>query len=611
MWSSNSMSRKCLVLFLVIMTVSCTQSFGNELEEVSVKNEVFYVDNYGAFPNSRGDSGPGINAALQAAIQRGEGSVVMFSESTYYIDSNRPFHLQVEHGSGITIEGNNAELIFRNPGSGGILFSESSSCVIRNMTIDYEPIPFTQGTVTSVKGDTFCFQIDHGYAGLDEPWLLTTGRGASGSQIPGFAMQRERETGRVKTGAASFFVFQQWERLTDSTYKVKYSGARLSQGDVVVFVTRYAGAAIALFRSPNMTIEDITFYASPSAAITGQESDSPLVRNLSVRCRPGTDRVNSTNGDGVHIQSSRGGPVIENCYFSGMADDGINVYTRPHIVYHVENEREIIIGEGPPIHEGDILEIIGPKQGLLRSVVKVEELIQHGSSAYEIIFDKPVEGIVPGMDYKEADQVYNRSSCGEGFVIRNNVFENYRGRGVLIRSGDGVIEGNEFRGLSGIGISIANEPDWPEGPMSRDIAIRGNVIDDVGNTNGDAIQVIGLGLGYTLSASRGQRNITIENNKITNWARSAIYVGSARSVNICNNYIGESQRPNMNNPNAGDIYSIVLHNVENVIISDTTLETNKNMQGGVLIGALSRRDSIQVRDFRILSRFKIKTTVLE
>lgn len=613
MWKISVKGRLCFLAVIAVILVLTLQCVANELEESTVKDSVFRVDDYGANPNSHVDSGPGIRTAIQAAIKRGEGSVVAFSEGTYYIDvdSSNSVHLDVSSAQGIVIDGNNAELIFRNPAAGGIRVTNSSNCVIRNMTIDYDPVPFVQGRVESVSGNTFRFRIDEGYAELDEPWLLAAKRGSFGSQVRGFAMQRERETGRVKEGAPSFFLFTDWEKVVDSVYNVEYSGTRVSVGDDIVFVPRYGGGAIFLFSSSNITIENVTVYAAPTAAVVSQESDSPTVRNLTVCPRPGTDRINSTNADGVHIQSSRGGPVIENCYFSGMADDGINIYTRPHIVYHVENEREIIMGEGPPVQIGDELEIIDPKKGILRGVVKVESLTPYGTSSYGVVFDKPVQGIVPGLDYRECDHVYNRSSCGEGFIIRNNVFENYRGRGVLIRSGNGIIEGNVFRGLTSIGISIANEPDWPEGPMSRDIVIRDNLFEDVGGTDGRAIQVIAVQLGHSLAASRGQRNISIENNTINNWAQNAIYVGGASGVKIHGNYIGNSTGPNMFNPNLQNIIPIRLDNVEFVTVSDTVLDTTKNLRCAVVIGRLSDRKTVDVSDLDIRSRFKITPVVWE
>lgn len=588
-----------LVIILFFSSLGWSQENGGNL--TGMGDKVFSVDWYGAEVNSRKDAGPAIKKAIEDAISAGDGGVVTFSEGTYYIDSTGDFHIDVFNARKLTIEGNSAELILRNPTAGGIRFVDSHDCVVRNLSLDYDPVPFTQGIITSVdsKRGTFELKLDSEYPSLDEKWFMP-------NTHSGFAMQRDRTTGRLKENAVSAFFPDSWESLGDMTYRVsiRNDGYRstvmrnMEIGDSLVYVIRNNGGGILVWGSNNLVIDNVKIYAAPSAAILAGQSDNLTVRNVSVQVKPQTGRINSTNGDGVHCVGARIGPTIENSVFEGMSDDGVNIYMPPHVVYYVESESKLIIDGGPPVQQGDLLEILDPKTGKLRGLSRVQFLEKVGETAVAVTLETPIPGVTAGLDFKESDHVYNRNTCGEGFIIRNNIFQNYRGRGVLIRSGNGIVEGNTFRELSGVAISVVNEPDWPEGPMSRNIVIRNNTIDFVGYSghqgsqpDGGAIQIKGVRLGYALSDWRGQRGLIIENNLIRNWPMAAIYIGSAQDVQVLDNILEmEKERPTY----GGLVSGIILENVEDVSIKNLNITDGRRIRAGILIKESAAKDGVYV-----------------
>jgi parallel beta-helix repeat protein len=143
-------------------------------------------------------------------------------------------------------------------------------------------------------------------------------------------------------------------------------------------------------------------------------------------------------------------------------------------------------------------------------------------------------------NHLDADVVFNLSTCGAGYIIRNNYFGNFRGRGLILRGINGLIESNIFERTSGPGIVIANEPHWPEGPMPRDVIIRGNQLKGVGvdaNAQGyGAIMVMGLGLNGAAPCP-AVKNIRIENNVITDPPAQGIYIQSCTGVTLTGNRI--------------------------------------------------------------------------
>jgi parallel beta-helix repeat protein len=158
-----------------------------------------------------------------------------------------------------------------------------------------------------------------------------------------------------------------------------------------------------------------------------------------------------------------------------------------------------------------------------------------------ITLEKPVAGIQAGADHRTGDTIYNLSASGAGFVIRNNRFHHHRRHGVLARAGNGLIEGNTFEESGGFGVTITNEPEWPEGPVATDITVRGNRFIGGGHPGGygdspkgAALTVRAKGLGER-AEGRLIRRITIEDNTFVDPPGGAIYIGSAEGVTIRNN----------------------------------------------------------------------------
>jgi len=322
------------------------------------------------------------------------------------------------------------------------------------------------------------------------------------------------------------------------------------------------------------------------------------VRGLTVTIAPDTDRLNSTNADGVHCQQARIGPRIEDSRFAGMSDDAINIYTVPNLVREVFSDTRIAVTGAGQMRVGDELEIWDPITGALRGHATIAAMDVQGGRTL-VTLDRAVPGIQAGADYRTADHVYNRDACGEGFAIVHNTFQDHRRYAIFIKSGRGLIEGNTIRNLSGNGIVIANEPDWPEGPMSRDIMIRDNIIEHVGYSgsyglqpDGAAIHIKGNKLGFGLAAWRGQRDIVIEGNTIRDWPRNAIYLGSADGVTLRDNRLETvNRRPDIP---AESAVGILIENCAHIVIDGLDLSEPRSIQAVIRIDGTSDVESISV-----------------
>ncbi|MHC4718111.1 MAG: right-handed parallel beta-helix repeat-containing protein [Planctomycetota bacterium] len=539
--------------------------------------KVFRVDDYGADPAGVKDSGPAVRKALAAAIASTGPKRVVFSAGTYRMraEGGRRVCLPIARATDLTVEGvkGKTELIVTDPSKGVFGVRVCRNFTLKGLTIDYDPPPFTQGVIRAAdkQAGTFDLEVDEGFPLLSEPWF------AAAPNRWGMIFEPKRR--RLKTCGVDHIFMAGWTPIGDRTFRMKAGPRRrrrvgpIEVGDRWVQLARTVGAGTMIAWScDGLMIEDLTVYASPSCAAAIVGCTAPVARRLSVRYRPGTKRLLTTNADGVHCQQNRTGPVIESCHFEGMADDSINVYCPPNVVLEVVSPTELVVAMGGRIRPGDRLQVLDPRKGIVKGVVTAEA-VRRERRRYRLTLADPFEGIVAGADHSKADTLYNLDASGAGYVIRNNTMRFHRRHGMLLRAGDGLVEGNRIEAVSGLGIVVTNEPNWPEGPMARNVVIRNNTIIGCGYTGygdgveGGLIQIRGSKLGYGLADGHGLRDITIADNTIADAPRCGIYVGSAEGVKITGNTITADKAARAVETGAG----VVLERCGKVVIEGLTV----------------------------------------
>jgi len=140
-----------LLFFLVIMSMfSCTRGF------VEVK-----VADFGAVPNDGKNDTPAIRAAIKACQDK-PGVRLVFIPGTYDMHGETPTdtrtRLEFEAYDDLTIEGNGAEIIGHELAN-LFAFSNCSNITIRNLTIDWDPLPFTEGRIIAIEGNHFDMEV--------------------------------------------------------------------------------------------------------------------------------------------------------------------------------------------------------------------------------------------------------------------------------------------------------------------------------------------------------------------------------------------------------------------------------------------------------------------
>ena len=545
---SNRWSRRHGLIVLLLGMMIASEAWGRESDS---GREVIRVEEFGAVANDGEEDGDAIRQAIARAVASDRPATVRFGAGRYHVNAERGgtcFPIREARNVVVEGQGDKTEIIVTNPRVGVFSASHCDGVTFKDFSIDYDPLPFTQGTIVAVDLENVAFDldIDPEFPLLSEPWF-----GKASDDHGKWGMIFDPREPRLKPGAADHLFLATWTHVTQRVWRMRPQPRMknrlrgMTVGDRFVHMARgVGGAGIALHACRNGLVEDVTIYASPSTAMVLVANEAVRVRGLTVCRRPGSKRLLSTDADGVHCQQNRVGPIIEDCSFSGMADDSINIYAPPNVVREVLSPTELLVTTRCAIRPGDTVQVMDPRSGTIRDEVQVVEVGVAQRGCFRITLERAVEGIQAGTDHTNADTLYNLSACGAGYVIRNNYMATHRRHGMLLRAGHGLIEGNHIHAVAGLGIVVTNEPNWPEGPFVDDLTIRNNTIVGVGyaegyggSRHGAAIQIKGTKFGHGLAEGRVQRNIVIENNRIVDPPGAAIFVGAAQGVELNGNRV--------------------------------------------------------------------------
>jgi hypothetical protein len=464
--------------------------------------------------------------------------------------------------------------------------------ILRGLTVDYDPLPFTQGKVTQIAEDQTNFDVAlcEGYPPVDLAMRVVC------SVI-------DPLTFKIKTDTWSRYGGD-YTKLSENMYNVNHHRPMIDAmavGDYVV-LNRQARVPHTIFltRSNHCTLRNVTLLTSATFGFMESDCSSNHYDGLVIKPGPMPEgatlpRFLSSHADGFHSKHAKVGPLVENCNLQQMGDDGIaingdfllamamdmsssqptvDVIVKRDEIYTQVGDRVLglKINTGVPMGQSKVMrvekidlptdDILKARSQYLNRILRKDVFAR---TVYRLTLDRPIK-IVPG------DLLSCPDRNGSGFVVRHNVVGFNRARGLLIKASDGIIENNTIDQTFLAGIVLAPEiHNWMEADFSRNVIIRNNTIKGVNRTVGNpgyyfagAISVTGSGA----MPAGGQRNITIENNTITDTCGLAIQICSATDVNVANNQI---IRPNIRASINGQRYGIPSNAVIYVDQSDKVM----------------------------------------
>lgn len=466
-----------------------------------VKAQTIDVTEFGASPNSFVDATVPLKKAIEAA--KGKSDVILnfpkgrydfwpdhATETNYFIsnsssESEFPVKRQrvgllFKDLKNLKLEGNGSIFVFHGKMISWVLDS-CENISLRNYTVDYERPGMSEMTIRSISPTQVIVAVHP-----DSKFTLIDGKVQwYGEQwIPnpkGFFLARVNPY-QNKIFYSNWAPFQASKAEKIGSFGIKFTGDfskfKADTGDVLTLrdaIRDYVG--VFQNRSKNISLHNVHMNNMHGLGIVSQFCENLYYDSVYVEPAKGSGRVIASSADGMHFSGCKGQITINNCRFSGLHDDPINVHGTHLKVKEMISPTQLKLrfmhhqsygfmafsrGDTVAFLHAKALQIYG------QGVIKAAKLVNDREMLIEL--EKPVPSQL------QLDDALENISWTPALTLTNSRFERTISRGTLVTTRRKVlIENNVYYRTGMHAILIENDAmGWYEsGPVS-DVTIRNN-----------------------------------------------------------------------------------------------------------------------------------------
>ena len=513
-------------------------------------------------PNQSGlDARPLFEAGITYASKNHIPTVTADRGSYYFLTQNSSYrHALLNAISNVTVDLQYSDLYFAQ---GNIIGIQALNCVnltLKNFTLDYLQLPFTQVTVTSVNpvARTVTYQQLGKYA---LPSTFTSLAVPANYVVDGFFVfafrngQQLRTTGRMQTAAPfngntiAITGTQPWAQAGDI--------ASILPGDTLVLTYRAGVGAIVANTCTGLTVQNVSIYSSGFIGILTAYGSGITIDQVQVIPRPGTDRLISTNADGIHLTRAGANNVVSNSTVRRGCDDGIAIDGQWYAIVNAANNGpsvQVTRNSDSPLAVGASFDFIN----IMTATVAGAATIVAENPAPAQQTGQPGEMITLTLDHTIAGLQANFGMTptdpnlrGSGTVIRGNLIqEEVFARGIYPAGVANVtVTDNMTEATNQSGILVEQDEgltySYKTGPSSG-ITIKNNIVDHAlgygvpsNSLLGAAasINVVAYDQNFAWVTTMPFSNISITNNFVTNSIRTGIRMENVANAHVDNNTV--------------------------------------------------------------------------
>ena len=493
-----------------------------------------------AVPNDSGlDARPLLQAAIQYAVNNGVPKIMADPGAYWFLTAQRSDrYLVLNQISDLTIDLQGSDIYLKNNFMIGFDLESCQRVTLSNFTIDFVQLPFTQVQLTGVDGRTLGYQT---IGNWPSPTTLRSKSGGTdywgmvfrGGVVP---PNSNRLPLAAPRDAANLTVLTQSSPWTQPAVLNTYQ-----PGDIVVVMLKDGDATILVNDGDGVVLSGIDIYASGTLGVQLNATRNSTVSRVRVMPRPGTDRLISTNADGIHLSFMQAGNRIQSCYLNRTMDDAIAVSSAfVAFVDRATSANTVVVNRnfGTRVPNGTPLAFVNPKTGETLGYVQLVgqnppyDAAGSTSQAATYTFDNDLPPLQTGFGV-----VFTAAANrGAGSVIESNLIEDILfARGIFIGGVSGVtVQKNTVRRTNCGGIVVHHDLAGYPSAANQDLQIIGNTVDSaIGPTAVGTGAIAALGSIFVLSTDSSfiplnnpsNTNISITNNYIANSGRTAIWAG--------------------------------------------------------------------------------------
>lgn len=450
---------------------------------------------FGADPSGQADSTAAISAAAQAAMQSNIKRLV-FPRGTYRISTASTTVLTLIGKYGLEIDGNSSRFVMGTDAL-VIMMDKCRNIVVKDLIIDWHPLPFVQGTVLS-SGLGWCeINLDPGFSLPAISSILSVDAYSHSLRnidpmnlsIPGSAVS---SFGLSRSGIL---------RVTYKSLTIPPKGTPM--------IVRFRGGhdAVRITNSDGIAFNNVHLLASPMMGYNISYSSNLQFRSILIGFEPESTRLLSTNADGMHVTNCSGSFVVDNSTFQGMGDDAININStiwRAHkamsaskaMLFRMQRGQAAPNNEKEQLKDTDDVEVLDARD---------LHVIERSHAANMPVPDGAMIAVANWIPQTR---------------ITNCKFFGNRSRAILGHA-NMTIQHNVFKNMSLAAILLAPDSYWMEGPATENIVIDSNSFG---------------GCHFASNVEEGSIVIDVEQ---TYSRRGKVPFGEAHNVSITNNTLNQ------------------------------------------------------------------------
>ncbi|NBU50802.1 MAG: hypothetical protein EBS47_12130, partial [Betaproteobacteria bacterium] len=555
---------------------------------------------------------PSIQAQIEAAVAAGQGQVrIQPGVYTNIVPTGINPHVQLAGIRDLDIDATGVVLVGTRLCRALVLL-DCTNVTLRGLTIDYAPLPMTQGTIEGF-GPSREWTDVRIHPGYPSPGALTNGWG--------FLWASDPLTRRIKAGIANLPNLSTAD-LGGGLWRVTH-GASFPDSATVGDHLRIPqpvidNTALVVGRCSNLTLSHLTLHSSPFhfGTVFGWNDRLTL---QSCRIVPGPTpagatepRLFSTVGDGFHFHNTTGGLSLLDCETDSTGDDGIAVYDLPLLVGAVADGGKTITLSFALAGGTDSRWAKRPAAGTrFRFYVAATGTIEEGlvtnrtastltSAAWLALRNQLVAGTTSASMFNEpfVVQLQNAVSAAPGdearmlddpfeTVIRGCRVRNSGSRGIVANTSRVRVENNQIEDTLLPAVHIMADTKEGGAGFQDDISIRSNSITRGNLSRSTSSDYLGSISVVNWDTNRptfgGHRRITMENNTIAESWGVDVQVHTATNVILRGNRFVDSHRLSAGNGSPRPVdntAAIFLQDVRTAVV-----ESNQLVRPGPYFGA--------------------------
>ncbi|NDV61547.1 hypothetical protein G0Q06_03710 [Puniceicoccales bacterium CK1056] len=472
--------------------------------------------------------------AIDQAVKSGQ-TMIKLPAGRYELAPVNGSHLRFAGLKDVTIDARDVEIVCTET-TVAVNILNCKNLRIVGLTVDYDPLPFTQGRIVEIAEDrkSHVIEITDGFPPADKAYV--------------FKHAVYTPEGELRFG--NYYRFQ-LEVLSPKRLRIfglpSHVDGGEQIGDTVVVGAQhlngpYIPHAIITKNSVGTVFYEVTLYSSPCFGFFEVASSESVYMNCVIDRREG--RMRSLNADAFHSKHAEVGPKIVNCKAMWQSDDCVNICGDYYLVASGKGRKWRLLGNREfHLKPGDPLELVTPEGKRLPDAVVISVEKEGEVSAKDRAFfnalnlNQKVKNSMRAVYSVELDHdvdlppgsvMASTKRKGNGFAVMNCTFGNVRSRGILIKASEGEISKNLIVNTHMQSIKISPEYHWLESGFSRNLVVKGNRIINPGR---EAISIKGVG------PHPGHENIDVINNSIQTGVFPAVNIQSVRNGKVSSNEI--------------------------------------------------------------------------